>query len=159
MNASMPALKASFEAAGFARVTTVLSSGNVVFDTRAARETAIERRAEAAIEDHLGRRFLAIVRPVEVLEAILADDPFRAFRLPAEAKRVITFLRGRVEPASFELPITLDGAQILAVRDREAFCAYVPNPRGPSFMRLIEKTFGADVTTRTWETVRRVARS
>jgi len=30
------------------------------------------------------------------------------------------------------------------------------SPRGPVFMRLIEKTFGADVTTRTWDTVRKV---
>lgn len=32
-NAKMPELQAAFESAGFARVRTVLSSGNVVFDT------------------------------------------------------------------------------------------------------------------------------
>lgn len=157
MNARMPALKASFEAAGFTNVRTLLSSGNVVFDARAARETEIQRRAEAAMEEHLGRCFLAIVRPIDLLTAMLADDPFQPFRLPAASKRVVTFLRARVEPASFVLPITLEGARILAVRDGEAFSAYVPNPRGPAFMRLIEKTFGPEVTTRTWETVRKVA--
>ena len=35
--------------------------------------------------------------------------------------------------------------------------AYTPTPRGPVFMSLIETTFGKDVTTRTWDTIRRVA--
>ena len=34
--------------------------------------------------------------------------------------------------------------------------AYVPSAKGPVFMALIEKTFGKDVTTRTWDTVRTV---
>ena len=34
MNAKMPELKKAFEAAGFADVKTVLSSGNVVFSAR-----------------------------------------------------------------------------------------------------------------------------
>jgi uncharacterized protein (DUF1697 family) len=34
---------------------------------------------------------------------------------------------------------------------------YVPGDRGPVFMTLIEDAFGKDVTTRTWETVRKCA--
>jgi hypothetical protein len=41
---------------------------------------------------------------------------------------------------------------------QEVFSAYVPSPRGPVFMTLIEKTFGKEVTTRTWDTVRKVAK-
>ncbi len=68
----------------------------------------------------------------------------------------VTFLR---EPghAKLELPIELDGARILAVHDREIYTAYVPSPRGAVFMGLIEKTFGTNVTTRTWDTVRKCA--
>ena len=40
----------------------------------------------------------------------------------------------------------------------DIFSAYVPSPRGPVFMTLIEKTFGKDVTTRTWDTVQKVVR-
>lgn len=39
----------------------------------------------------------------------------------------------------------------------EVFSAYLPGPRGPVFMRLIEKTFGREVTMRTWDTVKQVA--
>lgn len=155
MNAKMPDLKMAFEAAGFTRVKTLLSSGNVVFDARAASVASLERKAEAAMTRHLGRNFLTIVRPVDVLRAILEADPYRAFELGPGAKRVVTFLRR--EPGTTPLPIELDGARILCARDREVFSVYVPGPRGPVFMTLIERTFGKDLTTRTWETVRKAA--
>jgi uncharacterized protein (DUF1697 family) len=156
LNAKMPELKRSFEAAGFTDVKTVLSSGNVVFSARSAPEASLERTAEDAMNEHLGRAFPTLVRPLEALHAILASDPYRPFRISPGTKRVVTFLRERPK-VKLTLPIELHGARILRMQDREVFSAYVPTPRGPVFMTLIEKTFGKEVTTRTWETVKRVA--
>jgi uncharacterized protein (DUF1697 family) len=154
MNAKMSELKRCLEAAGFTDVNTVLASGNVAFDARAASEAALERRIEAAMAQHLDRSFHTIVREADILRALIEADPYAVFDLPMNAKRVITFLR--VPPtANLSLPIELDGAGILAVKGREVFSAYVPSPRGPVFMTLIEKTFGTNVTTRTWDTVRK----
>jgi len=156
MNAKMPDLKMAFEAAGFTDVRTLLSSGNLVFTARAASEAALQRKAEAAMTKRLGRTFLTIVRPVDELREVLASDPYRDFRLPPAAKRIVTFLRDR--PASkLTLPAEVDGARILAVNGRNIYSAYVPSPKGPVFMTLIEKTFGTELTTRTWETVTKVA--
>ena len=154
-NCKMPALKRSFEAAGFTDVITVLGSGNVVFSARGASEAAIEKKAEAAMSTELGRTFYTIVRPVEALRALLDDDPFAAFRHAPNAKRVVTFAR-TAHRRSVALPIELDGARILAVAGRELFTTSVPGAaRSPTFMSVIEKHFGRDVTTRTWDTVRR----
>ncbi len=68
----------------------------------------------------------------------------------------MTFLQARPR-TRLRLPVELDGASILRVRGGEVFSAYVPGPHGPVFMTLIEKTFGKDVTTRTRDTVRKVA--
>lgn len=157
VNARMPELRKAFEAAGFGEVRTVLSSGNVLFSARPAREETLARRAEEAMEARLGMRFGTIVRPVEALRALLASDPWAAHRLPPGAKRVVTFLR-RKPPTDLRLPVEKDGARLLAVDGLTAFGAYLPSPRGPVFMVLIERTFGKDVTTRTWETVGKVAR-
>jgi uncharacterized protein (DUF1697 family) len=157
MNAKMPDLKVAFEAAGFTDVRTLLSSGNLVFTARAGSEAALQRKAEAAMTRRLGRSFLTIIRSVDELRAILGSDPYRTFRLPPVAKRIVTFLRD--EPAStLALPPEVDGARILAVSGRNIFSAYVPSPKGPVFMTLIEKTFGSEATTRTWDTVTKVAR-
>ena len=82
MNAKMPELKRSFEAAGFADVNTVLSSGNVIFGAAAASNAALEQRAEAAMEKELGRSFLVVVRSLDDLRAILASDPGLRWRRP-----------------------------------------------------------------------------
>jgi len=156
MNAKMPELKRCFEAAGFTNVRTLLSSGNVVFDSRAAGEASLERRAESSMQAVLGRSFYTIVRPVDALRALLESDPYAAFKLPPKAKRVVSFLREPTQ-ARPKLPIELDGAQVLSVIGREILSAYVPGETGPVFMTLIEKTFGKDITTRTWDTVRKCA--
>jgi uncharacterized protein (DUF1697 family) len=157
MNAKMPELKRAFEKAGFDEVRTVLGSGNVVFSARAASDAALQRRAEAAMKDHLGRAFVTIIRSVQELQALLAKDPFARYRLPAGSKRIVTFLREAPARTLPDLP-DQDGARILQVTGREVFTTYVPTPKGPVFMTLIEKTFGTDVTTRTWDTVKKVAR-
>ena len=156
MNAKMPALKECFESAGFRDVSTVLSSGNVVFGAARASEDSLERAAETAMEKRLGRTFFTIVRSVEALHAVLDADPYDVFRLPPGSKRVVTLLRTKPR-TKLSLPIEQDGARILRVQDRTVFSAYVPSPRGPVFMVLLERTFGRDITTRTWDTLRKVA--
>jgi hypothetical protein len=106
----------------------------------------------------LGRTFLTIVRPLDEVAELVASDPYAGFRLPRAAKRVVTFLRERpgFEP---KLPVERDGASILRLDGLSVFSAYVPGPRGPVFMQLIEKTFGTELTTRTFDTVSKVARS
>jgi uncharacterized protein (DUF1697 family) len=158
MNAKMAELQKAFEAAGFTDVKTILSSGNVAFSARGASETSLQRKAEAAMTQRLGDAFLTIVRPMEALREMLASDPYRSFRLDPAAKRIVTFLRAKPisKPA---LPIEVAGARILSMNGSEVFSVYAPNPKGPVFMALIEKTFGKDQTTRTWDTVAKVLRA
>ena len=156
MNAKMPQLKAAFEAAGFTGVKTVLSSGNVVFDARKARDATLERKCEQAMEAALGTSFMTIVRSAEHLQAMLQADPFARFRLAAGEKRVVSFLK-HPKPAELALPIEFQGARILAMEGGEVFAAYLPQENNPAFMKLIEKTFDKAVTTRTWDTVRKCA--
>jgi Uncharacterized protein conserved in bacteria len=154
----MSDLKRCLEIAGYTDVKTVLSSGNVVFDSGSRSLAAIERQIEAALTKHLGRSFYTIVRSVKHLNDLIEADPYADFDLPAEAKRIVTFARKLPSPKS-PLPVERDGAQILAAGSREAFSAYVPGPRGAVFMELIKATFGSEVTTRTWETVKKCAKA
>jgi uncharacterized protein (DUF1697 family) len=156
-NAKMPELKRAFEAAGFADVSTVISSGNVVFTSGSSSLGAIERKAEAAMTRELGRSFLTIVRSIDGLQAMLEEDPFARFGLRPGARRVVTFLRRPVRE-ELELPIERDGARILAATRDEVFTAYVPSPRGGAFMKVIEDACGQEITTRTWETVLKVVK-
>lgn len=152
LNCRMPDVKRCFEGAGFAEVRTLLSSGNVIFNARKAATAALERKVERVMAAALGRSFLTFVRPAEDLRSLIESDPYASFTLAPGSKRVLTFLRRQVEVEP-PLPIERDGARILKVEGREVISAYVPGPKGPVFMALIERTFGSEVTTRTWNTV------
>lgn len=153
-NARMPDVKRAFEAAGFTNVATVLSSGNVLFDAASRSTAAIERKIEAALEKALGRPFPTLVRPIDALRRMLESDPYRGAKVPVAAKRVVTFVRDAKEVP--DLPIERDGARIVKFEDAVAFSAYLPSPKGPVFMVLIERAFGKDQTTRTWQTIEKV---
>ena len=154
-NCRMAALRQAFEAGGFEDVKTVLASGNVVFEARKAPVATLERKVEAAILAGLGRTFDTYVRPREMLQAMLDRDPFAPFRLPADAKRVVTFLR--TPPVIPNLPPVLNEARIVAVEGCEVYTTYQRGAETPDFMKLIEQAFGKQQTTRTWDTVRKCA--
>jgi uncharacterized protein (DUF1697 family) len=148
----------AFEAAGFTKVRTLLASGNVVFDARAASSAALEKKIEAAMQSELGRVFAPVVRSREELEELIAADSFAEFDVPPGAKRVVSFFREKPKPM-IALPVTKERATVHGIRGRHAFTSYLRGPSSPVFMVLIERAFGRSVTTRTWETVLKVARS
>jgi uncharacterized protein (DUF1697 family) len=106
----------------------------------------------------LGRVFATTVRSIDELAALVASDPYKNFNLVPNSKRIVTLLH--VKPtARVKLPIELDGARILCLKGTEIFGAYVRSDKGPVFMRLIEKTFGKNLTTRTWDTIGKVVKA
>ena len=156
MNLKMPALKGCLEAAGFTNVKTLLSSGNVAFDSPRKPELALARKLEEAMAASLDRSFWTLVRATGHLQALVAADPFARYDTPASMKRVVTFLREPIDTA-LKFPLEKDGARILAMQGQEIFTAYTPQPGNPAFMTLLEKTFGNAITTRTWDTVKKCA--
>ena len=153
-NASMADIKRCFESAGFGEVRTVLASGNVVFSARLTSLPEIQDLAEHAMAIGMGRTFGTVVRSAQSVRALLSADPFSEFSVPQEAKRVVTFLRD-AKRAGPELPIERDGVQILKRLGNDVLTVYVPHPKGPVFMGMLEKAFGKDITTRTLDTVRK----
>jgi uncharacterized protein (DUF1697 family) len=147
MNLEMKVFKKHLETAGCTDIKTVLASGNAVFTSPARSADALEKKLEKLI----GK--MTIVRSIAQLRSLLAKNPYA--RLESNAKRVVTFLRA-APPSKLKLPIEIPGARIHSLHGVEAYISYTPG-HGPVFMSLIEKTLGKEQTTRTWDTVRKVA--
>ncbi len=158
LNAKMADLTRAFEAAGFSNVKTVLSSGNIAFNSPSRSETRLARQAESAMAQYLDRTFYTIVRRQSFLHELLEADPYTGFDLPVNVKRIVTFV-GEQPAEKISLPIQARGMFILAIYRGDILGAYTPDPRGGGSLQLIEKTFGSHVTTRTWETVKRCAKA
>lgn len=156
-NCKMAELRRAFEDAGFRDVKTYLASGNVTFDAPKQSSASLEKKAEAAIEKSLGRSFPTFIRSIAELEALLESDPYKGARLKPGSKKIVTFLRGT--PEGLKLPLEQDEARVLRLEGSQLFTVYAPTPKGPVFMKLIESAVGKEQTTRTWDTVTKVARS
>lgn len=157
-NLKMQDLRSALEQAGFDEVRTVLSSGNAVFNCDEQAGVALAQRVELAIARRVGRVFPVMLRSAEALAALLRSDPYAPYGLPAHAKRVVTFLKTPM-PSRLPLPLTEGAATVIHQIGAEVFTAYIPGPDGPVFMKLIQRAYGTEVTTRTWDTVARCARA
>jgi len=133
-------------------VKTILGSGNVIFRNALQVGSSARAQIEAAMQKDLGRVFATTVRSIDELAALVASDPYKAFKLAPSSKRIVTLLHSKPtgagetsHRAGWRAPSVHQGTEILG--------AYVRSENGPVFMRLIEKTFGKDLTTRTWDTL------
>jgi uncharacterized protein (DUF1697 family) len=129
----------------------------VVFGCGDAAGAELEKAVEAAIAQHVGRAFPVMVRSVQTLAQLLRTDPYARYGLPAGAERVVSFLREARAP-KVPLPLTEGAATVMHQIGTEVFTAHLPSPEGPVFMKLIERAYGTDVTTRTWGTLEKCAR-
>jgi uncharacterized protein (DUF1697 family) len=153
-------LRGVLEGLGFDNVRTVISSGNVLFETDSADAAGIEARIEAAWPERLGFQSMTIVRTRAQLERLVADNPF-GDRADTESSRLqATFLKNEPEQR-LDLPLSPDGGgyTIVAITDRTVCSTIDLSGAGtPGLMRWLEKTFGKQITTRTWKSVQRIVR-
>ena len=154
-----PELVRVLNSIGLHDVTAVISSGNYIFHSDERDRSVLEKHIETALEDHLGNACSAIVRSRRQIEDLCRMDVFDAFDDGPTDRCHVTFLQQR--PAGNErLPADGDGYRVLGVRRNSVFLVVdSTQSRTPEVMRLMEKTYGKQITTRTWRTVQRIRRS
>ena len=131
-------LRSVFEHLGFSNVQTLISSGNVLFESNAKSISSLETKIEKALLKELGIKSPAYIRSKSELEAIMKKNPFKNAVHGSTSYLIVSFLKK--EP--WEIFANID----------------VTKKSGPEFMRDIEKKYGKDVTTRTWKTVERIVK-
>jgi len=156
----MPALRKAFEAMGFKNVRTVLASGNVVFEPTGKKAEDFEAAIARGLAGAFGFPVPVLLRSMRELAALVAADPFKGLASGADTKLYVTFLpRDRPGASGARLPAPPKGARIVGVRPGE-ICSAVTLSGGagtPELMAFLEKSLGKDVTTRNWQTVKRLA--
>jgi uncharacterized protein (DUF1697 family) len=119
----MAELRTLFERAKLSRVETVITSGNVLFDTRATDTAAIERRLEKTLRDALGYDVDTFVRTLDDLDAIVAHEPFDATDPVLDGDTVqVIFTRAPIDAAARARVLALGTTyDAFAVFGREVF--------------------------------------
>jgi uncharacterized protein (DUF1697 family) len=151
-------LRRAAEGVGLQAVGTVISSGNVVFETDDADLPGLESRLETAWFQTLGFNSTTIIRTQAELERMLDAEPFGKLEHGPRTYLLVTFGKARLRPR-FKVPYRPRGRgyRLIAARPREIFTVtdntQVPTP---DVMSWIEEEFGKEVTSRTWLTVGRI---
>lgn len=119
----MDELTAALEAEGFQNVTTVVASGNVLFERHKAPDAALEHQIAQVIKDRFGINSFAAVRSKAELRSALEDNPFAK---DGEHKFVHTiFLAEPLDRDPFEaFAKAYDGPERLAAGTREFYVDY-----------------------------------
>jgi uncharacterized protein (DUF1697 family) len=142
---AMADLRAFAEALEFTRVSTLLNSGNLLFESTGRSCAQLERLFEADSEKHLGFHTDFHVRNAKELRAVIKENPF-----PAEAKNdpgrlVVVFLKKTMSITD----LVIKGRERVLVKGRHAF-VYYPDGQARSKLAL-------PGTARNWNTVTKLA--
>ncbi|QBS40582.1 DUF1697 domain-containing protein [Nocardia sp. CS682] len=161
-NMSNEKVRGVFEGLGFEKVASVLASGNIVFQSADTDVSELETRIQQALNAELGIAGGTIIRSYEELRALLDTDPFPGLTHGRGTYLVATFRKQR-KKAPGKLPEQPDPLTRVVGYDKacDTFLAVVDNSdpgKTPDFMTWLDKTYGKDITTRTWLTVQRVVK-
>jgi len=166
----MDALRTAFESLSFQDVTTVLASGNVLFESRSAGTSTLAKKIERRLATIFKHDIGVIVRTLAEIQSLADAKPFKRIKVTPRTGLYVTFLpEGLVINAGFDVysgAITPKNAsktrlpvfEIVRVSDGEVCSAVTRSADGQTtdFMAVIEKLFGRKVTTRNWNTIARI---
>jgi uncharacterized protein (DUF1697 family) len=145
--------------AGFENIITILNSGNVIFSPPAENEADLENRISDALGNFSGFPVPVLVRRADEITEIIRADPFSGVENNSKLQFYVTFLKN-APGRKTELPWSSDGGyfRIIDIRGKTVF-SQVDLTAGntPQAMNSLEIMFGKDITTRNWNTLKKIA--
>ena len=156
----MDELKECLSALGFTEVQSLLASGNLLFQSPSTDQVKLTKIIETTLEEKFGYPIGVLLRSSEDIQALVDRDPYKTVELTPQTQFYISFLK-EIPTTDFTAPyISPDGDfQIIEVTDREIISVLEVREPGktPQAMNTLEKEFGRSITTRNWNTVKKIA--
>jgi uncharacterized protein (DUF1697 family) len=154
----MDALKKLFEDLGFSDVVTYIQSGNVIFKTKKLTNTGLENIIEDSLHKTFGLDVKVIVKTINELENILAENPFPEKSLKENERIYITLLSGiPLKENMAKLDKFSDNVDEFRLSDKTIYLlckiGYGKTLFSNSFF---EKKLYLSATTRNWETMNKI---
>lgn len=154
-------LRGVFEKLGFANVKTVISSGNVIFESPSRSVRNLEESIEKALPEQLGFNSTTIIRSQKQIQQLVDKHPFQGMEHSQKSSLNVTFLKKKIK-IDIKFPYKVDNRDytLLGMYDG-AICSVIDltSTKTPDLMLWLEKQFGKEITTRTWKTVERILKA
>ena len=151
-------LREVFVDLGFDNVRTVISTGNVLFDSPSSAMKRFETQVEEAFPKQLGFKSSTIIRSKKQLQDLVDGDPFDGVEHTKKTSLNVTFLKKKPRK-KLTVPLRPDDRDytIVAIDDRTIFSVIdLTSAKTPDLMAWLDKEFGKEITTRTYRTVQKI---
>jgi len=143
-------LRAVFTSLGFSHVRSVISSGNILFESDETDIARLETDIERALQEQLGIPGKTIIRSLGELKELVARQPFGAQEHAAHSYQLVTFFKT-------PQPVTVQDSRIVALSSRDVCTSTdTTQEKTPNIMAWLERQFSKDITSRTFKTVQRI---
>jgi uncharacterized protein (DUF1697 family) len=130
--------------------------------TFVVRENVSESVLRSAIAKKLPFKCEIMICPARDIIKLASKDPFARQPAGPNITRFVNVLAKRI-PSPPPLPLTLPSdddwlIKVIAIKDRFALGVYRRQMKAISYLGKIEKRLGVPVTTRNWNTIKKVAK-
>ncbi len=154
----METLKKAFESLHYARVTTYIQSGNVVFASAETTTAVLQKQIENKLLKVFGYEVAVIVKTTKEIEKVLQQNPFKKVQTNKGEKLYISFLAAVPAKAAAEnLAAVKNDVDEIRLSGSEVYIL-CRNGYGKSLFSntFIEKKLAVSATTRNWDTVQKL---
>ena len=153
-------LCAVFEEIGFSNVRSVISSGNIIFESDRTKILELETEIEQALFVSLGFHTTAIIRNETQLQKLVTANPFGDRTHGTGLYLLATFTKNPLK-LHFELPYQPPEKpyQVIRAIDDTVFTVTDNTlTKTPDVMTWLEKELGKAISSRTWNTILRISK-
>jgi uncharacterized protein (DUF1697 family) len=153
-------LRGVFESLGFANVASVISSGNILFESPRKDVAVMQRHIEEALFAQLGFHSTTIIRSQRELQDLAHKSPFKSLQHGREAYLIVTFFKHPAKNTDQQDWMNGTDYKLAALYPGE-ICSIVDTTatKTPAIMSQLEKHYGKEITTRTFKTVERILKA
>ncbi len=150
----MDDLKRMFESFGCENVSTYIQSGNVIFETKEADSSTLERRIESQLEAALHFKVDLFLRSMDEMADIVKKSPFEQ---QGEETLFISLLHSKPTTKAREAVLALSTeTDSFAVRNCEVYWLRRDREKSPFNNNMIEKALGMPATARNLNTMSKI---
>lgn len=155
----MADLKKMLEKMGYTDVKTLLNSGNAIFNTDETSAPVLAEKIEAQIEKTFGFGAHTIIRSIAEIEKLVRAHPFKGITVTPATRLYVTFLTDKPK-STLAIPYeSEDGLyRILSANDAQicSVLTVTDTKNTTDAMKILEKEYGKNITTRNWNTVEKM---
>ena len=151
----MAALRETLEKMGLQQVKTLLNTGNISFEAEKQDEKELAAKIATQLETTFGFVVPVIIRTADEIRELVAANPFEEINVTKATRLYASFLSD-MPKSNLSIPYTSpdESFTIISIMHQTVLSVLDLDKSGTvDAMKILEKEFGNNITTRNWNTV------